>query len=447
MPEKLQRKLGLFPLSNIVVANMIGAGIFVTSGLLMESLNHPAMMLILWCVAGLIALCGALAYGELGAAIPKAGGEYIFLSELFHPLLGFLSGWTSFIVGFSAPIAASAIGFSEYFTSAFPGLIEAGLFKGLISAPWLKKILSILIISIFTIIHLRGIESSAKVQNWLTVLKVGLIAGLIFIGFVFGEGSLSHLNDAEGFNFSIGGWKTIGLSLMWIMFAYSGWNASTYIGSEIRNPARNIPFSLLTGTGIVIILYIGLNLFFIYAVPPDDMKGVISIGALAVNDAFGRKFEVVFSLLISFALFSSLSAYLILGPRVFYSMSRDGYFFKSVAKINPVTKVPSTAILFQAFIAMIMVLSGTFDQILTYLGFSLGIFPIIAVAGVFKLRLNKTGKLKLPGFPVTSIIFIVSASLILVLAYLERPLESSVAIITIAAGIPFYYLLKKNKPH
>ncbi len=232
---------------------------------------------------------------------------------------------------------------------------------------------------------------------------------------------------------------------MWMMFAYSGWNASTYIGSEIKNPVKNIPNSLLLGTGIVIILYIGLNIFFIYAIPPEEMKGVIAVGGLAVHYAFGKNMDMLFSVLISFALFSSLSAYLILGPRVTFSMANDGYFFKSIAKINPVTRVPSLAIILQAVISIIMVLSGTFDQILTYLGFSLGIFPILAVAGAIKLRRTGKSKIKLPGYPFAHIFYISSGLLILILAYAERPVESSIAVATVVAGIPFFYILKSRK--
>lgn len=443
--EHLQRKLGLFSLSNIVVANMIGSGIFITSGLLMESLNSPGLMLLLWIIAGVIAICGAIAYGELGAAIPKAGGEYIFLSELFHPMLGFLSGWISFIVGFSAPVAASAMGFSEYFSRAIPGLFSFANETGIFNEVNLKKGASILIILIFTFIHLGGIEKSARVQNWLTILKIIMVSGIIVFGLIFGKGTLEHFGKPVDYQFTIGSWKSVGLSLMWIMFAYSGWNASTYVGSEIKQPTRNIPNSLLLGTGIVILLYIGLNVFYVYAIPPENMKGVISIGGLAMNYAFGKNMDVLFSLLISFALFSSLSAYLILGPRVTFSMASEGYFFKSVARVNPVTKVPSIAILLQAAISIIMVLSGTFDQVLTYLGFSLGIFPIMAVIGVFKLRITGKSKTKLKGYPFVQIIFILSSLLILTLAYLERPLESSIAVATVISGIPFYYILKQRQ--
>jgi APA family basic amino acid/polyamine antiporter len=440
----LERRLGLFPLTNIVVANMIGAGIFTTSGLLMKDLGNPLVMLGLWILGGAIALCGALSYGELGAAIPHAGGEYIFLSKLYHPIAGFLSGWVSFFVGFSAPIAASAIGFSEYFTRAFPGLLHLGLFGGGSEAVILKKIYASLIIITFTLIHTRGIEFGSKVQNLLTVLKVGLIVGLVAVAFLSGKGTLSHLFQGESYRFNFGGWKTAGLSLMWIMFAYSGWNASAYIGSEVKNPSKNLPRSLILGTGIVILLYMGLNLFYIYAIPPADMSGVISIGGLAVGNLFGKSFENILSVMISFALFSSLSAFIILGPRVYYSMARDKCFFKFVSDVHPVHKVPAKSVLLQGLIAIIILISGSFDQILTYMGFSLGIFPILAVAGVFKVRRTGMSPYKMPGFPIVPIIYILAAIMILILGFLRSPGPSSIAILTVVVGVPAYFLFKKR---
>jgi APA family basic amino acid/polyamine antiporter len=442
----LKRKLGLFPVTNIVIANMIGAGIFTTSGLLMSDLNNPLIMLGLWIVGGIIALCGALSYSELGAAMPHAGGEYVFLSKLYHPLLGFLSGWVSFIVGFSAAIAASSIGCSEYLTRAFPATIEFTNSGNFINPEMIKKSIAICIILIFTIIHYRGIEFGAIIQNYLTVLKVGLIAILIIVGFIFGKGDITNFFEGSKSTFGFGQWKTIGLSLLWIMFAYSGWNASTYIGSEIKNPTRNIPISLIFGTGIVMILYFLVNIIYVYALSPNKMSGVISIGGLAMDSLFGRSMEVLFSILIAFALFSSLSAFIIIGPRVYYSMAKDGYFFKFVSKVHPVFNVPSKSILLQSGFSIIIVLSGTFDQILTYLGFSLGIFPILAVIGVFKLRTLKTSNYKLPGFPVVPLIYIVAVTAMLILAYMERPVESSIALLTVFAGIPFFFLFKfRNK--
>jgi len=442
--NELERKLGLFPLTNIVVANMIGAGIFTISGLLMGDLRRPLIMIALWIAGGIIALCGALSYGELGAAIPRAGGEYAFLSKLFHPVLGFLSGWISFFVGFSAPIAASAIGFSEYLTGAFPGLLSVGIFEGSFEAAFLRKTYPILVIVIFTSIHVRGIVFGTRVQNVLTILKVGLIVGLILVGFSLGKGNFDHFSQGSEFSFDFGGWKTIGLSLMWIMFAYSGWNASAYIGSEIKNPAKNMPRSLILGTGMVILLYFCLNLFYVYAVPPKDMGDVISIGGLAAGNLFGKSFERILSLLISFALFSSLSAFIILGPRVYYSMAKDRYFFKFASEVHKKFHVPSRAIILQGAIACTMVLFGTFDQLLTYMGFSLGIFPILAVIGVFKLRRSNMSIYKLPGFPIAPIIYILTGVTILFLAFFERPVESSIAILTVIVGIPVYLIFKKR---
>ncbi len=444
--NNLHRKLGLFPATNIVVANMIGAGIFTTSGLLMSGLNDPVLMLILWIAGGVIALCGALSYGELGAAMPASGGEYRFLSDLYNPLLGFLSGWVSFTVGFSAPIAASAMGFSEYFCRALPSVPEWFGTAINLSQSSTGKILSVSVILLFTFIHYFGLKSGTFVQNFLTILKVALILFLLIAGFSSGKGDTANFTGTATLATGLDLWKSIGLSLMWIMFAYSGWNASTYLGAEIRNPSGNLPLSLIIGTGIVIILYLGLNTLYIYGIEPDEMKGVISVGGLAMGNLFGETAEFLSSLLISFALFSSLSAFIIIGPRVYYSMSKDGLFFRSLSRVHPRFGVPSNSIVLQGIIAVILVLSGTFEQILTYMGFALGIFPILTVAGVFRLRRKTPDSLRMPGFPFTQVIYITSGVIILALSFLERPMESSVALFTVAAGIPAYYLFSlKNK--
>jgi basic amino acid/polyamine antiporter, APA family len=444
-PEnQLQRRLGLFPVTNIVISNMIGAGIFTTSGLLLADLHSPMLMLLLWIAGGFIALCGALSYGELGASMPDAGGEYLFLSRLYNPLAGFLSGWVSFIVGFSAPIAASAIGFSAYFLRAFPNFSSWVHENTLIPQVATEKILAMSVIILFSAIHYRGLKLGAAIQNYLTILKVALVVGLIVLGFAAGSGNLSHFEASSISLSGLTGWKTVGLSLMWIMFAYSGWNASTYIGSEIKNPKRNLPGSLLIGTFIVMILYLLVNVVFIYAIPPDEMKGVISVGGLAMEKMFGMTGGAISSLLISFALFSSLSAFLIIGPRVYFSMAKDGLFFKSAAKIHPKFNVPSVSIVIQCAIALVMTFTGTFDQILTYMGFSLGIFPLLAIMGVIKLRVQGKSALKIPGYPIPQIIYLTTGFLILFLAYLERPFESSMGILTVVTGIPAYYIFKKT---
>jgi len=440
----LKRELGLFSLTNIVIANMIGAGVLTLAGFLLTELRNPLLMMVLWFIGGLGALCGAICYGQLGAAFPLAGGEYAYLSRLFHPLAGFLSGWISFFVGFSAPIAAAALAFVEYLARAFPAMLTIGPFTGPSAGFILKKIYAISIIVLFTLVHRRGVRFGAKVQNGLTLVKIAGIALFIVVGFAFGKGDFGHLFQGSRLEANFNQYKSIGLSFLWIMFAYSGWNASAYIGSEIRTPKKNLPLSLILGTGTVIVLYLALNLLYIYAVPMQEVSGTASIGGLAAAKLFGRSLEQIVSVFIAFALFSSLSAYIMLGPRVYFSMARDGAFFKFAAKIHPRYKTPSKSILFQGLIAAMMVLIGTFDQLLTYLGFALGLFPILAVLGVFKLRRQGMAR-KLSGFPLTPIFFILTSSLMLVFSFLERPYESLVAMVTVLIGIPLYFLVFRRK--
>jgi APA family basic amino acid/polyamine antiporter len=231
---------------------------------------------------------------------------------------------------------------------------------------------------------------------------------------------------------------------MWIMFAYSGWNASTYLGAEIKNPSKTLPRSLILGTGIVIFLYLAINILYVYGIKPQEMKGVISVGGLAMGNLFGQSADTLFSLLIAFALFSSLSAFIIIGPRVYYSMAKDGLFFKSAAKIHPRFQVPSNSIILQCIIAVILALSGTFEQVLTYMGFALGIFPILTVMGVIRLRKENPTAIRMAGYPFTQILYVTTGVLILVLSFLERPAESSIALLVVAAGVPAYYIFKKN---
>jgi APA family basic amino acid/polyamine antiporter len=433
----LPRKLRLFSLSNIVIGDMIGAGIFTTSGLLLAQLHNPLLLLLLWVIGGAIALTGALSYGELGAKYPEAGGDYAFLSRLFSPLLGFLSGWVSFLVGFSAPVAASSLAFSEYLIrilppDSLPPEIE-----------FAKKIIAVAIILVFTLIHYFGLRSGAKVQNILTVLKIGLISLLLITGFVFGEGSFEHFRPQNGDSFPGVSPRAIGLALMWIMFAYSGWNASTYVGSEVYNPIKNIPRSLLIGTLSVTILYLLLNALYVYALTPSEMKGIIPIGGLTANKLFNRSLDQLFSLFIALILLSAISVLTIIGPRVYYAMAQSGHFFGMARRINR-SKVPGISILMQSGLAIIYIISGTFEQIITFLSFSLGIFPIFVVIGVFKLRWKGQSVLKLPGYPYLPTFFILSSAIILVLAFLERPVESSIALGVVILGIPVYFLLKRS---
>ena len=372
-----------------------------------------------------------------GPNFPRSGGDYAFLTRLFSPLTGFLSGWVSFLVGFSAPVAASSLAFSEYLARTLPEeLLPPQL-------ALTKKIIAVGIILVFTLIHYFGLRSGSKVQNVLSLVKIGLIATLLITGFAFGEGSFEHFRIQKSDALSGASLKTMGLALMWILFAYTGWNASTYVGSEVHNPVKNIPRSLIVGTFVVTVIYLLLNILYVYAVPAGEMEGVISIGGLTASKLFNRSMDQLFSLFIALILLSAISVLIMIGPRVYYAMAKSGHFFGVAKKINR-SKVPGISILMQSGLAIIYVVSGTFDQIITFLSFSLGIFPILAVIGVFKLRIRGQTVLKVPGYPVLPAFFILSSLLILVLAFLERPVESSIAIGVILVGIPVYYWFIKG---
>ena len=439
----LIRRLGLFSVVAIIVADMVGTGIFTTSGLLMENLRSPVMMVVLWGIGGFIALSGAFCYAELSAAMPYAGGEYYFLSRLFHPLPGFLSGWVSFIVGFSAPVAAASIGMSEYFLQAFPQWVPEHLVLGIPGEVFSRKSYAVGIIVVFTLLHIQGLKLGARVHNVLTIIKLALILGMIILGFSSGEGTFEHFNETTPADYSFGGFKNMGLSVMWILFAYTGWNAAAYIGSEVKNPSKNLPIALILGTGIVILLYMLLNVFFIYAIPPVEMEGVISVGGLAIRHLFGDTYGRIFSLLIAIALFSSVSALIILGPRIYYAMARQGHFFRFAGRIHPRTGVPYLSVLIQGGVAVIIVFAGAFNEILTYMGFALGIFPILAVYGIFILHRKGLSSYRAPAHPFFPLFFMISNLAILVLGYAERPVESSIALGTVLLGIPLYYVFKK----
>lgn len=432
----LGRSLGSFSLTSIVVANMIGAGIFTTSGLLITRLGDPILMLALWMLGGMLALFGALSYSELGATFPEAGGEYTFLSRIFSPLAGFLSGWVSFIVGFSAPVAASALAFSEYLMRTLPGA-----FREEMQGPAMKA-MAVVLILLFTLLHSLGMRSGARIQNILTLVKVLLITGLLLAGFLLGDGSAGHFTmQLEGAGESLR-FRSAGWAMVLIMFSFSGWNAATYVGSEVRQPLRNIPRSLVAGTLLVTLLYLLLNTLYIYALRPDEMSDVIAVGGLAANRLFNLTLDRFFSLFIAIILLSSISAYTIIGPRVYYAMSVSGHFFRMARKVNRY-RVPAFSIMVQSLLAIVFAVTGTFDQILTLLGFSLGVFPILAVLGVIRLRTRGGSALPLKGYPYIQIFFILLSGAILVLTYLERPAESSIALGVIAAGLPVYLMLKK----
>jgi APA family basic amino acid/polyamine antiporter len=433
----LRRRLGLNTATSVVVANMIGTGIFTTTGLMLARLENSWLVLLCWVLGGTLALCGALCYAELGTMMPRAGGEYVYLHEVYGPLTAFLSGWTSFFVGFSAPIAAAGVACAAYLSAA-----------GLLADTWLaEKGTAVGIVVVFTAIHYRGVGLGAPVQNFLTGLKLLLLGGLIVVGLLTGQGDW-HFLEASSHLWPSGRWSQLGIALLWVMFAYSGWNASAYLAEELNAPGRNLPRSLLLGTMIVMVIYLLVNLLYFYAASPAALSGVVAVGEVAAKQLFGTGAATWLSTLISLALLSSLSAYVFVGPRVYYAMARDGLFFRFAARIHPRFETPGLSIVAQGICAGLMILTGTFEQLLTYIGFALGIFPWMAILGVVLLRQRQPGR-KRPyrvwGYPFTPVFYLVAMAWILGVALVNRPGPSLVALLTVAAGIPAYKLIRGSR--
>ena len=434
---RIQREIGLFTATSIVIANIIGAGIFTTVGIISGFLPSSGWVLACWALGGLIAMAGALCYAELATRMPEEGAEYTYLKRLYHPLLGFLTGWTSVFVGFSAPIAASAMGFSEYIYAGLNGSVVT-LDPG--SLLIVKKATAVGIIVIFTSLHYVGLRFGSRVQNVLTVVKIAIVLGLAVAGLAAGGGHLPSLSLGGGDSFN---WIAIGTAMMLVSFSYSGWNASAYIAGEIKDPRRTLPGSLLIGTGVVIILYLALNLFIFKALPYDSVTGEIAVVERAAVSTFGSWMGRALSVMVGIALLSSMSAYIIIGPRIYFAMARDRLFPPFASKVHPRFSVPSRSIAIQGAIALVLVLIGSFEQLMIYLGFALGIFPWLAVFGVFIARRKGIGDdtvVKVWGYPVVPVFFLTSTLFLMVIAYINRPFESTAAVLTVLAGIPCYMI-------
>ena len=449
--HELKREIGLFSATILVIANMVGTGIFTTSGFIMEELGNPQTMLLCWFVGGVFALCGALCYGELGALFPKAGGEYVFLRESFGKWMGFLSGWISLIVGFSAPIAAASIAFAGYFFRVVPAAFNLNLeatFRGInIVTVSPTTVLAASMIIVFSLVHYHSLSLGTKVQNGLTVFKIGMICIFMAAGLFWGRGSTGHFSGALDLGSVFQ--DKFAVALIFISFAYSGWNAAAYLGSEIKRPSKNIPLALFAGTGIVMCLYLILNVMYIYALSPKQMGGVLEVGASSAVSLFGENISKYFSGAIAIGLLSVLSAMIVTGPRVYYAMAKDGIFFQIFGKVNKLHKTPACAIFLQAAIAIAIVVTASFDKLLIYIGFTLSLFAMLTVLGMIALRMRQPDlkrDYKTVGYPLTPLLFILGNLWIIYFSIKSRPIASLLGLVTIGSGILVYaYFSRRRK--
>jgi APA family basic amino acid/polyamine antiporter len=446
---QLERQLGLGSASILVVANMVGTGIFTTSGFIMAELGNTHALLFCWLIGGLFALCGALCFGELGAMFPRAGGEYVFLRESLGPPMGFLSGWISLIVGFSAPIAAASFAFATYLFQTLP--LPTGFellipFSDLPVVVLTPKILVALgVILFFSLLHSYSVPLGTRVQNLLTGFKIGFVVVFVLLALVAGEGSTDHFSSDVDLGFLLH--PQFAVSLILVAFAYSGWNAAAYLGGEIRNPGRNIPLSLLVGTLLVMGLYLALNIAYIYALPRGEIAGVLEVGAKSAAFLFGESVSRYFNGAIALGLLSVLSAMILAGPRVYYAMAQDGVFFRGFARVNKRHKTPGRAIFLQAGIAMGMVLTTAFDRLLLYIGFTLSLIAVLTVMGLMLLRFRHP-RMERPyrtfGYPIPPLLFICGNAWIIYFSIRSRPITCAWGLATIALGIVVYFMFRKS---
>ena len=443
MTPPLRRVLTVTNCAALVISNMIGTGIFTTTGFLAGDLGRPLLVIGIWMAGAIVALAGCFAYAELGMNIPRAGGEYAYLREAWGPGWGFLSGWVSFFAGFSAPIAATALAFSAYLGHYFPALAADSAQHA--HARWLHagnaQWVSVGAIFFFALINIHGLHLAAKLQNFLTALKLAVIAAFLIAGFAFGRGDWSHLQMATTRSSPHGLGAQFALSLIFVMFAYSGWNAASYVAEEIKNPQRTLPLALGLGTALVALLYVALNVVFVYALPLGAMKGVVAVGAAASDALFGSRIGNFFSAAMAGALLSSIGAMSLVGPRVYYAMGRDRCFPAGAAEVHPRWGTPVKAIAYQAIASALMVLTGTFEALIYYIGFSLILFAALAVAGLLRLRRRPDfRRLRVVNwaYPAIPLTFVLVSAWMLIWTFALRPRESILGLATILCGAIFY---------
>lgn len=436
---------GLATATSVVISSMVGTGVLTTSGFTVYFTGSNQLMLILWVVGGVVALCGALTLCELTAALPRTGGDYVILYEAYGPLIAFLSGWVSFLIGFGGPIASSGLGAAKYL------LAPAGL-EGA-AALVAQKALATGVILLFALVHAWHRSGSVRVQAVTTVLKIGILGALAGIGLAAGWGRWSHLADRPPLD--AGTFMALGSSLVFIAYAYTGWNGVAYVAGEVERPQRRLPRAILLGTGLVLALYLALNLFYALALSAADVRAIVSRGGgkpdavapiaeLAARRLFGARVSGVLSVLIGLTLLASLSAFVLTGPRVAYSMARAGQFPPIAGRLSG-SGTPAVATALQVAWALALLWMAPLDEIIYYSGIGLSLFSMLTIASVFVLRVRRPElhrPFRTPGYPVVPALFLLISAYLIVAAFLSagRRDVALLSLLSILLGVPAYYL-------
>ena len=421
---------------------MVGTGVFTSLGYQLLGIQSGFALLMLWVVGGLIALCGAVCYGELAAALPRSGGEYHYLSRIYHPALGFLSGWVSATVGFAAPTALAALALGRYAQSVWP-VLAAPVLGGISGA----GLLALGVVLALAAVHGQSTRAGSRLQVVITTFKVLVLVVFVVVGWaVATPQALAFRPDAAG-------WAALtspafAVSLVYVSYAYSGWNAAAYLTGEIERPQRNLSRILLVGTAVVLVLYVGLNFIFLYSTPVGWLKGQLEVGFISANYLFGPAWGRLAGAVIAALLVSTISAMLFAGPRIVQTMGEDlpalGWLATRTA-----AGIPRRALLLQVAITLVFILKPDFQAVLVYAGFVLNLFTFLTVLGVFVLRWREPG-LPRPyrawGYPLTPLIFLALSAWTLVFIVRDKPTESLYGLATVACGLLVYWLARRYQP-
>ena len=445
----LERRLGPLDSAAIVVSNVIGSGIFFVPILVAGMVPTAPGILGVWLLGGLLAFAGAMAYAELAALRPRAGGEYVYLRDAFGPIVAFLTGWTSFVAGFSGAIAANGTLLTDYIGRFIPAAADRTALLT-IPIPYLplvvtpQAIVGITAIVGLSIVHISGLGPGRLVHNILASVKVLALVIFVALGLSIGTGSFANLSAGHTVPSPATGWL---LALIPIMFSYSGWNAAAYVAEEIRNPGRNLPIALAIGTGAVVLIYLGLNVLYLYALPPPELSGLlgknVGLTDVVAQRLFGDVAGTLLALLTIVSILASISAMVLAGPRVYYAMARDGVFPAGVARVHTRFRTPAIAIATQAVWSSILILASDLATLVSYTGFAVMLFAGVAVMSVFVLRWkepNAPRPFSTWGYPVAPAIFVIASFTMVLYSLYTNNFNERTGLAIIALGLPLYFV-------
>jgi APA family basic amino acid/polyamine antiporter len=443
MSQNLARTIGVRTAAGIVVANMIGAGIFTTTGFQAADLGNPVTIYLLWILGGILALAGALCYAELGAAIPRAGGEYAYLHATYGGMLAFASALVSLTAGFSAPIASALKGLSHYLRHFYPVL---GSEEPVLGALVAGDVFAICAVWGLVAVHIGSTGFGLGVTNIVTALKVLGILLLVGGALSIGSGDVDSMFQASQISEPKSGLDLFGASatsLIFVMFCYSGWNAASYLAGEMRDPGRDLPRALLAGTATVMLVYLALNFVYFYGASVDELAGKVEVGLVASENLFGPIGAGFIVAVLAVSLLASASAMTVVGPRVYYALGQDFGPLAFLARVNPTTGTPVAALTLQAAVTSVLIVMGRVDQIQQYAGFTLSLMATLAVSCVIVLRVRAPDlprPFRVWGYPFTPLLFIGVSLWMMVWAFRGRPTESLLGLLTVALGCVLYLL-------